>query len=123
MTDDGHTLSSRLVHEGDASVLVGHLSYLLHTAWTFVVTSSRHTLPARVVHILCIFSGWAPFACLHQITKDGLSLSAVFLGDMHVSLGSGHDQLHCWSSWTQNALLAPLVGIFLRWTDRLYHTD
>ena len=32
MTDDGHTLSSRLVHEGDASVLVGHLSYLLHTA-------------------------------------------------------------------------------------------
>ena len=25
VTDDGHTLSSRLVHEGDASFLVGHL--------------------------------------------------------------------------------------------------
>ena len=27
VTDDRHTLSSRLVHEGDASFLVGHLLF------------------------------------------------------------------------------------------------
>ena len=45
------TLSSRLVHEGDASFLAG---YLLLTCFTLLrtvlVSSSRHTLPSRLVH-------------------------------------------------------------------------
>ena len=58
VTGDGHTLSSSLVHEGDASFLAG---YLLLTGFTLPVLGLLHLIyPMPVLciqlHMACWFS-------------------------------------------------------------------
>ena len=48
--NSGHTLPSRLVHEGDASFLIGHPLHVVMSPWWFSVTVDGRTLSSRLVH-------------------------------------------------------------------------
>ena len=50
MANSGHTLPSRLVHEGDASFLIGHPLHVVMSPWWFSVNVDGRTLSSRHVH-------------------------------------------------------------------------
>ena len=81
MANSGHTLPSRLVHEGDASFLIGHPLHVVMSPWWFSVTVDGRTLSSRLVHECnaSFLFGHLCRACLLALLGVALGFSMVVL--------------------------------------------